>query len=242
VADVLAPLAARRAAGESHRVLSRELYERHIHRWGLQRGRALCLGLPAHADRHEVVSQALRLAWDACDRIDWDRIVSWPALLETKMAHARIEAARTDDWLSRRERTYRRRYQAGCAALEQAKGRGLRPDERQEAARAATPAGTRIDWGGALLADRHPSSVADYPEVPADLDVATEVEVRLSRDRNAAGLAQWLELVGRQDPVLAGDLRDWSRSHGDGSSASLPARLAKRMWPYRPTLIALIYG
>ena len=32
--------AARRADGESHRVLSRELYEHHVHGWGLRRSRA----------------------------------------------------------------------------------------------------------------------------------------------------------------------------------------------------------
>jgi hypothetical protein len=239
---VLQPLADRRAAGESHRALSRELYERHVHRWALQRGHSLCRNLPAHADRHEVVSQALRLAWDACDRIDWARVASWPALLEAKVAHARIEAARSDDWLSRRERMYRRRYQAACDALQQQVGRALRPEERRAAARATSPSGGRVDWGGALVADRHPTTVAEVPEPAADLDVADEVEAALTRDLHRAQLGRWLQLIEGQDPLLADDVRSWIDAHRETTTTSLPGRLLTRLSPYRPTLIALVHS
>ena len=101
VVVVLEPLAQRWRAGESEHDLCVELYNS-IHPWALGFAGSLSRGLPAHADRNEVLSQVLRLTWDACRRVDWDRYAAWPAYLETQGERARIEAARCDDWLSRR--------------------------------------------------------------------------------------------------------------------------------------------
>src|SRR6185295_18313263 len=90
--------------------------------------------LPAHADRNEVLSQVLRLTWEACQRIDWTRYGAWPAFLETKISRARIEAARCDDWLSRRERMRRRRFQGELARREQVEQRSLTDGERHDVA------------------------------------------------------------------------------------------------------------
>ncbi|HEY7628083.1 MAG TPA: hypothetical protein VH761_13495, partial [Ilumatobacteraceae bacterium] len=103
-------MAERWRAGESERDLADELYAQ-LHPWALAFAGSLSAGLPAHADRNEVLSQVLRLTWDACRRIDWQRYAAWPAFLESKVRRARIEAARNDDWLSRRERVRRRRFQ-----------------------------------------------------------------------------------------------------------------------------------
>ena len=45
---------------------------------------AQCCGLPAHADRNEILSQVFRLTWEACLRIDWTRYPAWPVFLEAQ--------------------------------------------------------------------------------------------------------------------------------------------------------------
>ncbi len=102
-AEVLEPLVMRHIAGESDHALSMELYNL-VHPWALSFAAAQSANLPAHADRNEVLSQVRRLTWESCQRIDWTRYAAWPTFIETKISRARIEAARCDDWLSRRER------------------------------------------------------------------------------------------------------------------------------------------
>jgi hypothetical protein len=236
---VLRPLAARAAAGEDERALAEELYERSVHHWAVARARALAYGLPAHADAGEVTSQVLRAAWDACLRIDWSRVGSWPTLLERKVAHARIEAARAEDWLSRRERVYRRRYQSACASLEQATGRTLSHTERLEVATTVAPQSNRVEWARELVAGKHPSTVAELPDVIGGPDVATEVERQLLSTERSACLRQWLDGLARQEPALAQEVRDWvdAATYAD---RPVPAHLARRLLPFAGGLVALV--
>jgi hypothetical protein len=236
---VLRPMAARYFAGESAQALAAELYDA-IHPWASGQARAQCAGLPAHADRGEVVSQVLRLAWESCVRIDWVQYVTWPSLLERKVAHARIEAARSEDWLSRRERVYRRRFQREIARLEQVQRRPLNESERAAAAAAVAPTSTRVDWAKALLAARHPSTVG---EVPDTMDVAhldDEVETRLLGEIRAKCLREWLAVLAVQDRRLADDLAAWCAS-ADSPERALPARLARRVEPYAPLLLGMLW-
>jgi hypothetical protein len=239
VEDVLSPLAQRARAGEDGRRLAEELYERHVHRWAMAQANSQAVGLPVHADRNEVLSQVLRLAWEACLKIDWDRVESWPALLDGKVTHARIEAARAEDWLSRRERVYRRRYQRAVAELEQSAGRPLNHAERLEVATAVAPASNRVDWARELVEAKHPSTVAEMPEGPARLDVADEVEERFMQGERARRLEEWLAALASEDQRLADDIVRW-RDSGDDQARDLPARLARRVEPYAPLLVGLL--
>jgi hypothetical protein len=238
VVTILRPLAARFFAGEAQRELAVELYET-IHHWASGQARAQCGGLPAHADRSEVVSQVLRLAWESCLRIDWTRYESWPALLERKVAHGRIEAARSEDWLSRRERVYRRRFQRELAVREQQHGRPLTPVEREDCASAVAPSSSRVDWAKALLAARHPSTVGEVPETIDGVDVDEEVELRMLSEIRARRLQEWLAVLAVQDQRLADDLQQWSAS-GESSDRGLPSRLARRVEPYAPLLLGML--
>ena len=234
----LRPLAARFFAGEAPRDLAGELYET-IHGWAKGQARAQCAGLPAHADRGEVVSQVLRLAWEACVRIDWTRYESWPALLERKVAHGRVEAARAEDWLSRRERVYRRRFQREVAQREQQSCRPLTETERAEAAAAIAPESSRVDWAKALLAARHPSTVGEVPETIGGIDLDEEVEGRMLGELRARRLGEWLAVLDAQDSRLADDLRAWSRT-SESPERTLPNRLARRVEPYAPLLLGML--
>ena len=242
-AEVLEPLALRRLAGETDRALSIELYNT-IHPWAVTFAAVQCAGLPSHADRNEVLSQVLRLTWDACLRIDWARYAAWPAYLESKISRARIEAARSDDWLSRRERVRRRRFQGELARREQVEQRSLTDVERQAVAGAVAPNSARVDWTNVLLSARHPSTVA---EVPDTFDatgfegstVEDQVEERQIGDIRTRCLKDWLTIVAVQNKSLADDLSRWSENN-DAVDRELPARLAHRIEPYTPLLLAML--
>jgi hypothetical protein len=240
VDEILVPLAARAAAGEDRRTLVDELYEHHVHPWAMRQARAQVVGLPPHADASEVVSQVLRLAWEACLRIDWERLESWSTLLERKVSHARTEAARTDDWLSRRERVYRRRFQRAVAQSEQQRHRALTPDERVEIAATVAPSSARVDWVKELLAARHPSSVADVPDEVLGDDVGLEVETRLLDAERARCLRAWLAAIALQEPRLADDLLRWCDTTDSGDRV-LPVRLARRVEPFAPLLLGMLW-
>lgn len=243
IAEVLEPLALRRLAGEPDRDLSIELYNI-IHPWAVTFAAVQCAGLPSHADRNEVLSQVLGLTWDACVRIDWARYAAWPAYLESKISHARVEAARSDDWLSRRERVRRRRFQGELARQEQVEQRSLTDNERQSVACAVAPSSTRVDWTNVLLNARHPSTVADVPDIldGTSLDGTTiedEVEERQISDIRTRCLKDWLTIVAAQNASLASDLSQWSETN-DCVGRELPARLAHRIEPYTPLLLAML--
>jgi hypothetical protein len=238
VAVVLEPLATRWLAGESDHDLSVELYNS-IHPWALAFAGSLYRGLPAHADRNEVLSQVLRLTWDACRRVDWSRYPAWPAYLESKVSRARIEAARSDDWLSRRERVRRRHFQEEVAEREQLAQRSLTGNERQAVASIVAPSSTRVDWTKTLLDSRHPSTVADVPDVLDEATIEEQVERHELGGIRVRCVTEWLTMLARENEALAGELTRWSELN-DSDSRELPARLAHRLEPYTPQLLALL--
>ena len=237
-AVVLEPLARRRLAGESEGDLSVELYNS-IHPWALAFAGSLYAGLPAHADRNEVLSQVLRLTWEACRRVDWTRYAAWPTYLESKVSRARIEAARCDDWLSRRERVRRRRFQSELARREQIEQRSLTASERQDVASAVAPCSTRVDWTKTLLDSRHPSTVADVPDTVDDITVEDQVERRELGGIRIQCLTEWMKLLARENKPLATELARWSELN-QNTDRELPARLAHRLEPYTPALLAML--
>jgi hypothetical protein len=238
VAVVLEPMARRHRAGEADHDLAVELYNQ-LHVWAVAFAGSLYSGLPAHADRNEVLSQVLRLTWDACRRIDWERYAAWPAFLETKVRRARIEAARNDDWLSRRERVRRRRFQGELARREQVAQRSLTEDERVAVADAVAPSTTRVDWAKSLLDARHPSTMADVPDAIEETSLEESVEQSELDDIRARVLAQWMNLLATENASLARELQRWVEV-SDSADRSLPARLAHRLAPYRPLLLAML--
>ena len=238
VAVTLDPLARRWLAGEPEHDLDVELYNS-IHPWALAFAGALSAGLPPHADRNEVLSQVLRLTWDACRRVDWDRYQAWPAYLESKVKHARMEAARSDDWLSRRERVRRRRFQGELAHREQVEQRSLSNGERQAVATTVAPSTTRVDWAKAVLNSRHPSTVADVPDTINDVTLEEQVERRELGGIRVKCLAEWLTMLSTENESLAIDLTRWSEQNESGDRV-LPARLAHRLEPYTAALLAML--
>ncbi|MEY2445666.1 MAG: hypothetical protein QOE00_2246 [Ilumatobacteraceae bacterium] len=238
VAVVLEPLARRWRFGESEDDLRVELYTS-IHPWALSFAGALSAGLPPHADRNEVLSQVLQLTWDACRRLDWDRYAAWPAYLETKVKRARIEAARSDDWLSRRERVRRRTFQGELARREQVEQRSLSDSERQAVASEVAPSSSRVDWTSTLLNSRYPSTVADVPDTIDDVTLEDQVERRELGGIRVRCLTEWLTMLATQNEALAEELSRWAALNESGDRP-LPARLAHRLEQYTPVLLAML--
>lgn len=238
VANVLEPLARRWEAGAPSSELSVELYGV-LHPWALAFAASLSRSLPAHVDRNEVQSQALGLTWKACQNVDWRRYQAWPAYLEIRVGRARIEAARSDDWLSRGERVRRRRFQDELARREQLEHRTLSESERRVVACAVAPSSTRVDWSKEILAARHPSTVGEVPDTLGEATTEDMVEANeLAHIRNRC-VAEWLGIVATQNQGLATDLSRWTSS-SDDAARGLPARLAHRLEPYKPLLLALL--
>ena len=240
---VLAPLSERHVAGEPGRALSIELFAT-VHPWATSFAASQSTGLPAHADRNEVLSQVLRLTWETCLRIDWSRYAAWPAFLDSKVSHAPTEAARCDDWLSRRERVRRRRFQAEIARVEQREQRTLSSAERKDLAAMVAPTSSRTDWAKSLLQARHPSTVADVPDPvrpTSDESITTEdqVEGRELGGIRTCCLRKWLAIVAADNQGLAADLSRWAELD-DSSQGDLPSRLAHRVEPYTPLLLAML--
>jgi hypothetical protein len=240
---VLEPLAQRQVRGEPTRELSVDLYYT-VHSWAVSYAATQSGGLPAHADRHEVLSQVLRLTWEACLRIDWTRYEAWPTFLESKIGRARIEAARCDDWLSRRERMRRRRFHGELARREQLEQRTLTDRERHAVASAIGAGSTRVDWAQTLLNSRHPCTVAELPDIVDEtIDDVTTIEDQVERRElggiRARCLTEWLSIVGAENQALVTDLSRWSEL-SESADRDLPARLAHRLEPYTPLLLAML--
>ena len=230
-------------AGEPGRDLSIELYNL-VHPWALSFAAAQSAGLPAHADRNEVLSQVLRLTWDACLRIDWDRYAAWPTFLESKISRARIEAARCDDWLSRRERVRRRRFQGELRV-------------RSRSSNARSPMANDLPWPApshpaprVSIGRRPCSSLVTRPRLPRcrtrcrdqrdeALTIEDQVEGRELGGIRLRCLTAWLTIVATQNQALATDLSRWSELN-ESADRDLPARLAHRLEPYTPLLLAML--
>ncbi len=106
------------------------------------------------------------------------------------------------------------------------------------------PSSSRVDWATALLESRYPSTDVDVPEpacTATDGPITVEDEVEgseLGGIRHRC-LAEWLGIVGARNHDLAADLSQWSL-RSESPDRDLPARLAHRLEPYTPLLLAML--
>jgi len=102
----------------------------------------------------------------------------------------------------------------------------------------------RADWAQSLLTARHPSSVANVPDIPygpTDDSITTEEQIE---GRELGGirvrcLAEWMTIVAGQNQQLATDLSQWSEQN-ESANRDLPARLAHRLEPYTCLLLSML--
>ena len=227
-------LAERARRGADREGLSNELF-RMVWPWARAYADRVVTRLPSWADADGTRSEILMTVWKATAQIDWERWETWPALLSRRVRGARLDAARLDDALSRRDRVMLNRLRAEIADLEQEGGRTLTQAEREQVRRRFLDA----------LPPRRRRAVAAAPAgVGVPLDKVAEVladdrwqpeRAALSRDE-ATGLRTWLEedLPER----LREQLLEWFAQ--ESRSAVVPARLRARLAPYVPLLASRV--
>jgi hypothetical protein len=233
---VLQDLAARAAAGEDPDALRAELLE-HLWPWAQRLADREARRLPAGSDRDDTRSHVLAAMWQATRQIDWDRWDTWPALLLRRVRGARIDAARSDDVVSRRDRGVLNRIDTEVVTSERERGRTLtaaEQDEIRERVLAALTPRRRRALAGAVtgppvLVDTFATNVVDDRWDP---------EARTLEADRAQHLGCWL----RHDlpPELREHLLDWLAQQKQGSV--VPARLRARLLPYLPSLLERVEG
>ncbi|MGH7748551.1 MAG: hypothetical protein ACREQ5_27900, partial [Candidatus Dormibacteria bacterium] len=216
--DVLSPLAARAWAGEDRQLLVDELHQA-LRPWteGLIVRRLAAL--PAHVDRAETHSQLEETVLLACWAIDFSRWQAWPSLLRRRVQMAPAEAARREDWLTRRQRRYRKLYLARLSMKEQELGRHLAEHERVELAAEIAPASNRVAWSEELVRGLHPQTMGDMPDAP-DTTSAGDPEGLAMREADAEIITTWLRSL---PPPVHEQLLQWLPG-GMDHSRPLPHR------------------
>jgi hypothetical protein len=133
----------------------------------------------------------------------------------------------------------RRRFQGELARREQVEQRSLTDCERQAVATAVAPSSTRVDWAKTLLNSRHPSTVAEVPDTIGETTLEEQVERRELGGIRVRCVQEWLTMLAAQNESLAVELARWSELNESGDR-ELPARLAHRLEPYTPVLLAML--
>jgi hypothetical protein len=229
--DVLRTFAQRAADGEDPDRLRNELLE-HLWGWSLGFADIEARKLPSGSDRDETRSQVLTAVWQATRQLDWDRWETWPALLLRRVRGARIDAARSDDVISRRDRVVLNRIDAEVVAAEQSEGRTLAPAERDEVRRRVLEGVSPRRRNALVAAPTGPPLVVDVAATTVRDERWDPERVLLEGDR-ARHLEHWLQ--HDLPDHLRVQLLQWLEVGRRG--AVVPNRLRTQLLPYLPTLL-----
>ncbi len=201
--------------------------------WALAHAERQTRSLPSHADRHEVRSRALVAVWESTQRIDWNRPTAWPSLLKRRLRGAYLDAARSDDPLSRRDRAQLRRLRAVLSEWETAHGRTANLIERR-----ALLDDQRKDGSRYFERLKRYDRPLDLDSVPREFGVFADdrsnPETIVTADLQRSSVKQWLDEIVPES--LARQLTIWALRERAG--AQLPQRLATRVEPYVGALAA----
>lgn len=227
----LAALAARAEAGEDQDDLRSELLQR-LWPWAQRLADREARKLPVGSDADDTRSHLLTAVWQATRQIDWDRWDTWPALLLRRVRGARVDAARNDDVVSRRDRLVLNRVEAEVAACERQRGASLSSNEREairqrifsELAPRRRRALSNAVTTPPVLVDTFATDVADERWDPEALAVAAD---------RAESLDVWLH--HDVPPELRARLLEWFAR--DTRGGAVPVRLRDQLLPYLPSLV-----
>lgn len=229
--QILEPLAKRSKVGAPGDRLADDLYAA-LHPWLTRFIARKSRNLPATADLGELESRVHESALMACRSLDWNRIETFGPLLRMRVEGAAIEAARHDDWLSRRHRKMLNVFRAEVDDQEQRLGRNLDDKEKREIARKLSPDGARINWESDLQRQFAPTGwnetfdnvMFDPSGSPEDACVNSEyVEI----------VRNWLDSLPNN---VGEDAYLWAMSHVDGNRGA-PRPIMRKLKRYIPSLL-----
>ncbi|QMU78390.1 hypothetical protein GXW83_24455 [Streptacidiphilus sp. PB12-B1b] len=230
IAEQLAPMAARAAAGEPSSLLSDQLFES-IWPWALRTAERWARLVPPGADRDAVKSDVLWEVFQATRRIEWPRYQVWPALLKARMRGGFTAAGRTDDPLTRGQRRARNQYLKCTETRTHLLGRQLTSSELLSLAEAL---GARESVIPVMTGRSIVTSLQGDAVLQASLaDPSDTPETTAIRSVTCQGVRSWIE----QDlpRPLAHQLT--TMLHGPSEKIRLNARERGRLRAYLPALL-----
>lgn len=228
----VAPLAKRAGAGEDRNVLADELYHL-LHPFLEQYASRKARGLPPTADRCELHSRVMEAALLVCRNLDFDRYESFGHLLRIRLRGATIEAARHDDWLSRRHRTMLVHFRRHVEQIEQVEGRTLSQRETEQVAHQVAPEGLHVKWAQELTRQYAPTAWNEIYENTLQDHTGTPEDSVVHAER--------VRIVGNWLASLPEDLRNQAVAWANASlehNRGAPRPLSRRLRPYVPDLMA----
>lgn len=229
--QVLLPLKERYLVGAPIAKLSDQLYFS-IHAWLTRFVAAKSRNLPASADLGELESRVHEAALLACRSLDWNRTETFSPLLRLRVEGATIEAARHDDWLSRRHRKMLNLFRAEVDEREQKIGRELDDIEKREIAKKLSPDGARINWESDLQKQFAPQGWNEAFDNTIT-DNAFSPEEECVNSEYVAIVRNWLDSL----PEGLGDIAyDWAMSHVNGHRGA-PRPIIRKLKKHIPALL-----
>jgi|GEM_PF-3057123 len=228
---VLEPLIERSKVGAPQDRLANELYTA-IHPWLTRFVARKSRHLPATADLGELESRIHEAALLACRSLDWNRTETFAALLRMRIEGAAIEAARHDDWLSRRHRKLLNEFRSEVADKEQNFGRVLNDEEKREIAKRLSPDGARINWESDLQRQFAPTGWTEAFDNQLSDKLGSPEEVCMKSEYQNI-IHEWLQSL----PEGVGEAAyEWAIDHVDGNRGA-PRPIMRKLKRYIPALM-----
>lgn len=228
---VLEPLKARAQVGAPQERLANEIYSQ-LYPWLTRFIARKSRNLPATADLGELESRVHEAALLACRSLDWNRIETFGPLLRIRVEGAVVEAARYDDWLSRRHRKILNAYRAEIDDQEQKLGRNLDDKEKREIARELSPQGARFNWESDLQRQFAPTSWTDAFDNQL-YDPNSSPESACMNKEYQEIVRNWLDSL----PEGVGQAAyEWASAHVDGRRGA-PRPIMRKLKRYIPQLM-----
>jgi hypothetical protein len=210
--EVLEPLIVRAKVGAPRDRLANDLYTA-LHPWLTRFVARKSRYLPATADLGELESRIHESALLACRSLDWNRTETFAQLLRMRIEGAAIEAARHDDWLSRRHRKMLNVFRAEVDDQEQRLGRNLDDAEKREIAKRLSPDGARINWESDLQRQFAPTGWTEAFDNQL-FDANGSPEDACMNSEYVQIVHEWLDSL----PEGVGDAAyEWAMDHVDGN-------------------------
>ncbi len=229
--EVLDPLVARAKVGAPSDRLANDLYSA-LHPWLTRFIARKSRNLPATADLGEIESRVHEAALLACRSLDWNRTETFGPLLRMRVEGAVIEAARHDDWLSRRHRKMLNVFRAEVDDEEQKLRRNLDDEEKREIARKLAPEGARINWESDLQRQFAPTGWSEAFDNQMR-DPNGSPEDACMEGEYVAIIREWLDSLPNG---VGDDAYEWAMSHVDGHRGA-PRPIMRKLKRYVPDLM-----